>query len=127
MRAKFRQTGFSLIEVLVALCLTTIILLKITTVQLQSLKINNQAFFINQAVEQLQSMAQIIQTTNGNFMPFLSNWNQDNKALLPQAFGEIKKYGDKYKIYLFWRATKALFWRCDIAQKNNQSCVELIT
>jgi len=127
MRIKFHQTGFSLIEVLVALCLTTIILLKITTAQLQSLKVNRQAFFVDQAVEQLQSMAQIIQETRGNFTPFLPSWNQDNKILLPRGVGEVKHIGNKYNIYLFWRSATTSFWWCDIAQQNKRSCVELIT
>ena len=127
MSLKFQHAGFSLIEVLIALCITTIILIEITTAQIQSLRTNQQAFFVNQAAEQIQSMAQIIQENNGNFAPFLSSWNEDNNNLLPLGVGEVKHFGDKYKIYLYWKSVNTSFWRCDIAQQKKQSCVELIT
>lgn len=119
-------TGFSLIEVLVALCLVTIILLEIAKVHLHSIKISQQAMFLNQANEQLRVMANTIHITNGNYTRLLSAWNQDNKELLPNSYGEIKKNGKQYKIYLFWVSSKNSFWQCDTTQKDKQSCVELI-
>jgi len=99
---KKHYNGFSLIEVLIALCLTAIILTEITETQLHSMQINQQAFYVGQATEQLEAMADIIQITQGDYAAFLSLWNQNNKILLPHGRGEVKNYGEQYKIYLFW-------------------------
>lgn len=126
MQINQHPTGFSLIEVLVALCLVTIILLEIAKVNLQSIRANQQAMFVNQASEQLRTMANVIYATNGDYILFLSEWNQYNKEMLPNGHGEIRKNGEQYCVYLFWRSSKNSFWRCDVAQKNKQSCAELI-
>ncbi|MGD9153050.1 MAG: prepilin-type N-terminal cleavage/methylation domain-containing protein [Gammaproteobacteria bacterium] len=125
MQTNQHQTGFSLIEVLIALCLVAIILLEIAKVHLRSVRINQQAMFINQASEQLRAMANTIRAANGDYVSFLTKWNQDNKEFLPNGYGEVKRNGEQYNIYLFWRSGKNSFWRCDITQKDKQSCVEL--
>ena len=121
----YKQTGFSLIEVLVALCLMAIMLLGLEKFQLASMQSCQQGLLQTQAIEQLQTMANLIQLTNGKFSTFVTGWNKDNKILLPDGAGEIKQFGNKFTAYLYWRAGKSRLWRCDTTPEVGKACLQL--
>jgi len=79
----------------------------------------------NIATDQLRSMAELIQLSKVNSSGFLQKWNQSNKDLLPQGYGEVKHVGNHYCLYLYWRSNKKHLWKCDKTQIKNYACLEL--
>ncbi len=115
------QAGFSLIEVLVAMALLSMVVLGVGKQMLNAL--SNSQGSLNQtiAVEQLDGMANIILQFPVQYQMFLSDWNIDNQCLLPEGNGEV----NASTITVTWRSGISQFWRCGVKRKENYSCLEL--
>ncbi len=121
---KNSQTGFTLIEVLIALCLLGIALLAISKLELSSLSQNNQAIQQSIAIEQLRAMATILEINKNNISNYMIQWQKDNAKLLPHGKGQLDKNGNAFVISLHWRSAFPL-WQCDNKKIFGESCVEL--
>ncbi len=103
------QRGFSLVEVMVALLVTTVGLLGLAALQLTSLKIGHNAYLRGQAVQIAHEIAERMRanreaaragrydlaygaTPGGEGLPAadLAAWKQRLTAVLPQADGRIE-------------------------------------
>jgi type II secretory pathway pseudopilin PulG len=83
------QRANSLIEILVSLTILAIGTLGLAKWQLESLRLQNDAFLESIAGTQLQSMYERILANKKNYQHEISLWNLDNVRLLPNGYGEV--------------------------------------
>ena len=120
----FNQKGFTLLEVLIAMCILAIFLLGISELQLASLNANREAFLQHIASEQLSSMAAVMHM-HINCNDYIRHWYLDNKKLLPHSKSRIKKQGGQYVLSINWKSFGSNLWHCKAQQLPNQACIEL--
>ena len=116
-----KQTGFSLIAVLVALSILAIILLGIGELQLQSLHYNQQAYQQSIASEQLYKMTQLFQTNAINKSELFRQWNLENRRLLKKGEGKLSQN----TINIIWYSDLNNHWKCSIKRQEKRSCLAL--
>lgn len=121
-----KQIGFSIIEVLVALFLLSIVLLGVEEQMLKSLQSSQEALNQTIAIEQLNGMASMIALFPGQYQNFLSEWNEDNQNFFLNGNGEIKTNTSEMKIRITWRSGSSQVWQCDSSRQLDMSCIELL-
>lgn len=89
--------GFSLLEVLIALTILSIGLLSIAHVQINSLLLNDEAYFHSIATEQVDYLYESALVDPEEIV----FWQQTNQKLLPQGEGSYK--GDLIEVCWFDR------------------------
>lgn len=107
---KNQQTGFSLLEVLVALVIFSISLLGFATAILEAFKANQMARFNTLAGLQLDNinerMAACALKKKSNVScasQQIEAWKQENIQLLPDAHSQAIIQGDGYRFTIQWR------------------------
>jgi prepilin-type N-terminal cleavage/methylation domain-containing protein len=104
--------GFSLIEVLVALCVLSIGLSGIASLQSFALKRNYDAYLHSIAVAQVASMFDRLQV--GTLEKELPIWNRVNAKLLPQGRGKYDPNSHLISVHWFSRSfNKIVYLRND--------------
>lgn len=98
--------GFSLIEVLVALCVLSVGLFGIASLQSVALRRNYDAYLHSIAVTQLASMFDRLQVSTPE--KELSIWNRVNAKLLPQGKGEYSPSSHLISIRWFSRSSNKI-------------------
>ncbi|MBN1684415.1 MAG: prepilin-type N-terminal cleavage/methylation domain-containing protein [Gammaproteobacteria bacterium] len=119
------QYGFTFIEVLVALCLMSIVLLGIEKMLIMALRMNRQAWFQTISVNQIKNMAEIIKIKREGWTQFYPMWQMQNQLLLPKGMGKVLPLGPKFNIFVLWHSSEFSVWRCETKAILNQSCLEL--
>jgi len=103
--------GFSLIEVLIALCVLSVGLFGIASLQSVSLRRNYDAYLHSIAVTQLASMFNRLQvSTPQKDLPI---WNRVNAKLLPQGRGEYNPDSHLITIQWFSRSSNKIIYLRD--------------
>jgi prepilin-type N-terminal cleavage/methylation domain-containing protein len=120
-----KQFGFSLIEVMIAMCLLAIVLLGMAELQLESVRSSQQALMKSEAVLQLNEMAAFLQQNRSQASFFLREWNEENQQLLPDGEGSIQNFANQCLIFLQWKSGENGLWNCDKPMQQNYACVEL--
>lgn len=124
-RPCFFIQGFSLIEVLIAIVLLSIVMLSFTEVMLSALHRTREAFHQSVAVEQLDGLKNLILQFPNDYLSFVPEWERENAILLPAGKGEINHSGGILSIFLVWRSGFSHLWRCRLPSIENYSCFEL--
>lgn len=88
---QYYQKGFSLFEVLIALFLLMLCFLWLEKLTILSLKQMQAAWLETISSIQLQSMSAWLLINQGEALPFLLSWDQDNQILLPKGKGNVLK------------------------------------
>lgn len=104
-----KQVGYSLIEVLIAWSIVSIVLLSMIVLQTKLLQQNYMSYLQSIAVIQVNSMLERLQVNQSTTMRQreLNEWNQQNVKLLPQGKGNYVCQNNHCKITLWWHAEKS--------------------
>lgn len=94
------NSGFSLIEVLVASCIFSFGLLEIATFQAKAKRIESSAYFRTLAVNQMKAITEHIHAYK--MLDKLKTWNVENKQLLPNGEGNVQCGSRQCAIKLCW-------------------------
>lgn len=121
---KMNNNGFTFIEVLIAMCLLTIILFVITDIQLSIIQNNRERLKQTIAIGQLDSMITIMQTRVTNFSDFYQSWNQGNRRLLPRGQGEVINTSYYSIIRIYWDSVLSGEWHCQSRARSGMACLE---
>ena len=109
MLVKHNYEGYSLLEVLIALCILCGGLLGLAQSQLLALRGNQMAYFQIVAAEQLVAMAErlqactIVHCDSAGLTNEVNLWNTENAVLLPKGNGFISN-GPPEKITIGWQS-----------------------
>lgn len=98
------SAGFSLIEVLISLIILAFILLGFDALQIHALRENQRAYFITVATNQLFSLAEQLRESDNStdVTSIVTEWNNQNKEVLPEGRGIISGNFPDYWITIFW-------------------------
>lgn len=91
--------GFSLLEILIALAILSVCLLGIVGLENAAFKRTYAAYLRSIAVIQINNM---VERVRAGAAPECSNWNAENKLLLPHGNGKCSAT----KIAVCWRYTR---------------------
>src|SRR5205809_775092 len=96
--------GFSLIEVLISILLLSIALIGIDALELNSLRISRETYYLSVATNQMQSIADRLKVFSNNnvLQSEIDDWNRENKNILPQGRGQVSGIFPFYQIAVFW-------------------------
>jgi prepilin-type N-terminal cleavage/methylation domain-containing protein len=99
-----RFAGFSLIEVLVSLLLLSWIMLGFDATELYSLRQIRAAYYFNSAANQLDNMFERLRSKGiqADVQHEVQIWNLENKAVLPQGWGQVKGGFPDYEVTIYW-------------------------
>lgn len=102
------QSGFTIIEVLVAWVILSVVLLGIIQIETDALKITAEALWHSEAVVQLSSMLERLQVNRSPNAQVreLALWNAQNQSLLPKGHGEYQCVANQCRVTLIWQAQK---------------------
>lgn len=90
------------IEIIISLCLISIMLLGLDAVQLTSLREAKIAHFYAIAQRQINNMAEYLTQNKKANNEMISEWNKQNASVLPNGIGVVNEYGKNYQINIFW-------------------------
>lgn len=100
-----RRTGFTLLEVLIAMSMTGCVLSALLLYQMNSLRAMHHVFLQTIAFIQLENFSEMICTTPSSFahdQSFL-DWDAENKILLPHGSGAWRVISNhRYFIQMTW-------------------------
>lgn len=104
------QSGFSLLEVLIAWFLLSVVLLGLFEIQILSLCNNRHAYLLSIATVQVASMLDrlTVNQTSASRAREARVWNQQNKSLLPDGKGSYQCQPYQCVVRLQWFERK---WR----------------
>jgi len=99
------ESGYSLIEVLVALVILSIGTLALQEQQLFTLRAEQRSYYITMAWQQANSMAMLLANNHGHTIAksLLTHWQDANKRLLPQGKGNIHYVARGQQITIQWQ------------------------
>jgi prepilin-type N-terminal cleavage/methylation domain-containing protein len=117
------KNGFSLIEVLMALMLTSVTLLGYMRLSGVALHQSQQAFTQTIALEQLRGMTDVIFIYPHQYGDLMADWNRDNQQLLPEGFGDIGSSGGQSVMSILWRSFDSCAWQCSLKPKVGFRCL----
>jgi|GEM_PF-3003833 len=104
-----KAAGYSLLEILISLCILSGGLLGFAQAQLLALRSNQIAAMQSIAQIRLMALADVLQTcanakcSESNLTDQIKNWNMINASVLPQGQGEITQQGNNQVIKLHWQ------------------------
>ncbi len=103
------NTGFTLLEILIAMLILSIGLLGFARAQIIGLRHNESAYLQTIATIQNNALAERFYICNLIHASTckakqIDIWKTENKALLPQAESSVRQYSDHYTIILKWQA-----------------------
>jgi prepilin-type N-terminal cleavage/methylation domain-containing protein len=121
-----RISGFTLLEVLISLFILSLLLLGLDAAETQALRQAKAVYYFNVAREQLNSMVEQLQTTQGaEFANIEAKWNEQNKQILPQGKGQISKQLPQFILSIFWGEN--IDASCQRNKIGLSGCLRLIT
>ncbi len=100
-----KQMGFSLIEVLIAWFILSVVLLGIVMFQTSMLKSIDQAYWRSVATVQLESMVERLRANPSPSARLreLAQWNMENSHLLPHGRGNYECHFNICTVKLQWK------------------------
>lgn len=100
-----KQSGSSLIEILVSLFILSLVLLGLDAMQLTALKETKAAYYFSVAAQQLNNVIERLQALNGaDDYEQLAVWNKENQDVLPQGRGVIhnNEGNERNEVSIYW-------------------------
>ena len=119
--------GFSLLEVLVSVCIVSLGVISIAKLQLVGIKDSDNAMRRSVALTQLTNMAEILHANppEHQLPKLINSWNQENARLLPLGRGEVNKHGNNYRVVVNWEGlTTSKQDACNSNDKSMRHCVQ---
>jgi hypothetical protein len=118
--------GFTFMEVLMTLCLFSILFFVIGKSELVVFNAHQNAYFETLATVQLQNISELTFWRIANFSNFYREWNRENQFILPGGRGEMILKGSMTVFRLYWRSViKHGLWRCQVKPIAHQACLEM--
>jgi type IV pilus assembly protein PilV len=114
-----KQTGFSMIELLVAMLVFSIGLLGMASLQVTGMRMTRDAELMGRASLYVSSMADRIRA-NPSALVDTADWNQAIKTTLPQGSGKVTTVNRSHTISVAWLESQ------DGALKNSSRSYELM-
>ncbi|MEM9242944.1 MAG: prepilin-type N-terminal cleavage/methylation domain-containing protein [Pseudomonadota bacterium] len=112
-----KQSGFTLLEVLISMTLLIIIVFELAAYQLGSLMNNKAQQQQLVALQQLENLSHAAWVGQQNF----SAWQQLNTNLLPKAQGQL----NNGQAILSWQSSHPV-WHCSGVSPTERSCFTLV-
>lgn len=106
-----RAAGYTLLEVLISLCILSFGLLGFAQAQLLALRSNQIAYMQSIAQTRLTSLAEILQACAGvncsstDMNDEINSWNEDNAYLLPSGQSDFKTQDNYQMVTIHWQTT----------------------
>jgi len=102
------ESGFSLLEVLIALLILSVGLLGFARAEILAIRYNQAAYWQSLAQSQINSLTEQLRACGTNNFICLSQeisvWQNESKNLLPESQSKIDADQANYKITLEWRS-----------------------
>ena len=97
--------GFTLIEVLVALCILSFAVLGLVALQLTALRDNRDAQMRTVAAVQVQNMADRVRANrpSKNLRCEIEAWQKETRCMLPCTTAEVQCNNNQYTIKVAWQ------------------------
>lgn len=99
-----KQSGFSLLELLISLLIFAIGFLGVASLQHVSLKITHDSVLQNTAITLTNTLIEKLRVTNG--LANLAKWQERVKNELPQGKANLVMQGDHYQLTLQWQESE---------------------
>lgn len=118
--------GFTLLEIVIALVLISLILLGLNTMNIYALRENQKASDESIADRQIQSLYERLLAVKNTeaIHDQIQIWNQQNQTLLPHGKGFVSGTYPHYKADLFWGGLKAIP-PCSETKLGKKTCLHL--
>ena len=102
-----KNTGFSLLEVLVSLLLISFILFGFDALSVHAIRQTRSAFYFTVAANQLANLSRRLECAQSaadrDFQ--VQQWNRENEVLLPKGFGAVSGSFPRYVLTIYWGKT----------------------
>jgi Tfp pilus assembly protein PilV len=104
-----RQSGSSLLEVLISVCVLALGILSFAKLQLQAVADSVEAQHRSLANNQLQAMVEILRShlTVAERGRMISAWQHENARVLPSGRGTVEKMGCDFQVRIDWEGSVA--------------------
>jgi type II secretory pathway component PulJ len=117
------QYGYTLTEILVSLCLLSLLVLGLNAAQVMSVRATRAAYHLSVAELQLYSMAERLSILHGNQLDeSITEWNNQNSVVLPQGKGEVEGLFPDYHLSIHWGKSDTS--SCDQVSIGESGCLE---
>jgi prepilin-type N-terminal cleavage/methylation domain-containing protein len=116
-----RNSGFSLIEILISLFILSLLLLGFDAMELTSMRDSKTSYFFNVASIQMLAMTERLYALDQSqgLEEQVAIWNKQNHALLPHARGIVSGQYPFYQISLAWGGNAS----CEISHQRQLQCL----
>ncbi|EKD70176.1 MAG: hypothetical protein ACD_46C00611G0001 [uncultured bacterium] len=116
-------TGTSLLEVLLALFLLSMLLLNFDATQMMGIKKAKANYYWQVAMHQIQSLMNVLQLyKNDSATQQIIEWNRQNQIMLPQGKGEVVGEYPNQAIQIFWGEIKST---CEKNKIGMSGCIKI--
>lgn len=118
----FYLQGFTLLEVLISLMLFSLLLLGFEEMQIVTLQDTRAANYFYLASQQLHVITErlyLLSSDNG-LTEQISQWNKQNKDVLPAGKGVVLGHYPNYKIIIYWGNFNK---KCDMIDLGQTGCL----
>jgi prepilin-type N-terminal cleavage/methylation domain-containing protein len=117
------QQGLSLIEILVSLCIFSLLLFGVNSAQFAALRAAKQSYWLALAQAQLMTLNERLQVTPPNqFQEVIQAWQSNTALLMPHGRGEISGYPPDVLATIFWGDTNK---NCLNHPSPNDGCLQM--
>jgi prepilin-type N-terminal cleavage/methylation domain-containing protein len=97
------QHGLSLIEVLISLCIFSLLLFGVNSAQFAALRAAKQSYWLALAQAQLMNLSERLHVTPLNqFQEVTQRWKDNTAQLMPSGRGEISDHFPDLVATVFW-------------------------
>ncbi len=105
-----KNTGFTLIEVVISLLLFSLVLLGFNAMQWQAVRETQSAYHFTVAASQLHAMTERLRALDkwSGLEQQIQKWNLQNQQVLPQGKGEVSGHYPAYTIKITWGKSECL-------------------